>query len=107
MAIAAKNIPNDAVKRYISSAIHIIIQVSRQVDGGRKVVSVQEITGMEGNVITMQEVFSFKQTGLDENGKVKGIFEMNRVLPKFIEKFEELGVSIPEEIFSSEKVIEI
>ncbi len=107
MAIAAKNIPNDAVKRYISSAIHIIIQVSRQVDGGRKVVSVQEITGMEGNVITMQEIFSFKQTGLDENGKVKGIFEMNRVLPKFLNKFEELGVSIPEEIFSSEKAIEI
>lgn len=107
MAIAAKNIPNDAVKRYISSAIHVIIQVSRQVDGGRKVVSIQEITGMEGNVITMQEVFSFKQTGLDENGKVKGIFEMNRVLPRFLEKFEELGVSIPEEIFSSEKATEI
>ena len=107
MAIAAKNIPNDAVKRYISSAIHIIIQVARQVDGGRKVVSVQEITGMEGNVITMQEIFSFKQTGLDENGKVKGIFEMNRVLPRFLEKFEELGVSIPEAIFSSEKAIEI
>jgi pilus assembly protein CpaF len=107
MAIAAKNIPNDAVKRYISSAIHIIIQVSRQVDGSRKVVSVQELTGMEGNVISMQEIFSFKQTGLDENGKVKGNFEMARVLPKFLEKFEELGVPIPEEIFSSEKAIEI
>lgn len=107
MAIAAKNIPNDAVKRYISSAIHVVIQVARQIDGSRKVVSVQEITGMEGNMITMQEIFSFKQTGMDENGKVKGVFEMSRVLPRFLEKFEALGVPIPEEIFSSEKAIEV
>jgi pilus assembly protein CpaF len=105
MAIAAKNIPNDAVKRYISSAIHVIIQVSRLVDGSRKVISVQEITGMEGDIITMQEVFSFKQTGMDENGKVKGVFEMSRVLPKFFEKFEALGVPIPEEIFSSDEAL--
>ncbi|MHC4307296.1 MAG: CpaF family protein, partial [Planctomycetota bacterium] len=102
---AAKNIPNDAVKRYISSAIHVIIQVSRLVDGSRKVISVQEITGMEGDIITMQEVFSFKQTGMDENGKVTGVFEMSRVLPKFFEKFEALGVPIPEEIFSSDEAV--
>ncbi len=107
MAIAANNIPNDAVKRYISSAINVIIQVSRMVDGSRKVVSVQEITGMEGKIITMQEIFSFKQTGMDDNGKVKGVFEMNRVLPRFLEKFEALGVAIPEEIFYSEKAIEV
>ena len=105
MAIAAKNIPNDAVKRYISSAIHVIIQVSRMVDGSRKVMSIQEITGMEGDIITMQEVFSFKQTGMDENGKVTGVFEMSRVLPKFFEKFEALGVPIPEEIFSSDEAL--
>ena len=102
MAIAAKNIPNDAVKIYISSAVNVIIQVARQVDGSRKVVSVQEIMGMEGNIITLQEIFSFKQTGMDENGNVKGIFEMKRVLPRFLEKFEALGVSIPEEVFFSE-----
>ncbi len=107
MAIAAKNIPNDAVKRYISSAIHVIIQVARLVDGSRKVVSVQEITGMEGEIITMQEVFAFKQTGMDENGKVKGVFEMSRILPRFLAKFEALGVPIPEEVFSSDKAIEI
>jgi pilus assembly protein CpaF len=102
MAIAAHNIPNDAVKRYISSAINVIIQVSRQMDGSRKLVSVQEITGMEGDIISMQEVFSFKQTGIDEDGKVKGDFKMNRVLPRFIEKFDALGVHCPEEIFYSE-----
>jgi pilus assembly protein CpaF len=103
MAIAAKNIPNDAVKRYISSAIHVIIQVARLVDGSRKVISVQEITGMEGDVVTMQEVFSFKQSGMDENGKVKGVFKMSRILPKFLAKFEELGVTIPEAVFSSDQ----
>jgi pilus assembly protein CpaF len=102
MSIAAKNIPNDAVKRYISSAINVIIQVSRQMDGSRKLVSVQEITGMEGDIISMQEVFSFKHTGIDEDGKVKGDFKMNRVLPRFLEKFEALGVHCPEEIFYSE-----
>ena len=107
MAIAAKNIPNDAVKRYISSAINVIIQVSRLVDGSRKVISVQEVTGMEGNIITMQEIFSFKQTGMDDNGKVKGVFKMNRVLPRFLEKFEALGVEIPEKLFYSDKAIKI
>ncbi len=107
MAIAAGNIPNDAVKRYISSAINVIIQVARMVDGSRKVVSVQEITGMEGDVITLQEVFSFQQTGLDENGNVKGRFKINRILPRFIDKIEALGVSFPEEIFNSELVMEI
>jgi pilus assembly protein CpaF len=103
MAIAAKNIPNDAVKRYISSAIHVIIQVSRMVDGSRKVMSIQEITGMEGEVITLQEVFAFEQSGIDENGKVKGVFKMSRILPKFLAKFEELGVTIPEAVFSSDQ----
>ncbi len=107
MAIAAGNIPNDAVKRYICSAINVIIQVARMVDGSRKVVSVQEITGMEGDVITLQEVFSFQQTGLDENGNVKGRFKINRILPRFIDKIEALGVSFPEEIFNSELVMEI
>jgi len=104
MAIAANNIPNVAIKRYIGSAINIIIQVSRLVDGTRRVVSVQEITGMEGNIITMQEIFSFKQTGLDENGKVQGMFEIHRILPRFLEKFEAMGVPIPE-IFNPDEAM--
>ena len=107
MAVAAHNIPNDAVKRYISSAIHVIIQVGRIVDGSRKVISVQEITGMEGEVITLQEVFAFEQTGIDENGKVKGVFRMSRVMPKFLDKFEALGIHIPEEVFSTHEPEEI
>ncbi len=107
MAVAAENIPNDAVKRYISSAIHVIIQVGRIVDGSRKVLSVQEITGMEGEVITLQEIFAFEQTGIDENGKVKGVFRMSRVMPKFLDKFEALGIHIPEAVFSTQEPEEV
>lgn len=103
--MAGLSIPNEAIRRYISSAIHIILQVSRHVDGSRKLVSLQEITGMEGNVITMQEIFSFTQDGLDENGRVKGRFEIANVFPRFIERFNAYGVQLPKDIFGSSKVI--
>jgi pilus assembly protein CpaF len=103
--MAGLNIPSEAIRRYISSAIHIILQVSRHVDGSRKLVSLQEITGMEGNVITMQEIFSFTQDGLDENGRIKGRFEIANVFPRFTEKFNAYGVQLPKDIFGSRKVI--
>ena len=64
VAMAGLNIPNEAVRRYISSALNVVIHISRLIDGSRKVTSLSEITGMEGNIITMQEIFSFEQTGL-------------------------------------------
>ena len=67
---------------------------SRMVDGRRKLISLQEITGMEGNVITMQEIFSFHQTRLDSNKRVKGIFKFQGVRPKFIEKFKISGIDV-------------
>lgn len=107
VAISGISIPTDASRKYISSALHVIIQVSRMIDGSRKVVSLQELTGMEGNIITMQEIFSFKQAGVDENGRVKGRFEMSRIMPRFLEKFEALGVPIQKDIFHSGKVFEV
>ncbi|MFQ5964206.1 MAG: CpaF family protein [Candidatus Scalinduaceae bacterium] len=107
VAMSGLNIPNEAIRRYVSAAIHVIIHVSRHVDGSRKLVSLQEISGMEGNIITMQEIFSFKQSGVDENGMVKGRFENNRIMPRFLEKFEAYGVSIPQDIFDPSKVFEI
>ena len=107
VSLSGLQIPNEAVRKYISSAINIIIQIARLVDGSRKVISLQEITGMEGNIITTQEIFTFKQTGLDKDGGVKGRFEISRILPKFIEKFKSLGVAIPQDIFNSAKVLEI
>ena len=107
VAMTGLNIPNEAVRRYISSAIHVIIHISRLVDGSRKIVSFQEITGMEGNTVTMQEICAFEQTGLDENGRVKGRFVMRGFLPKFMERFAALGEPIPYNIFDSNKTFEV
>ncbi len=99
MAMSGLNIPHEAVRRYISSALDVIIHSARLVDGSRKIISLQEITGMEGDIITMQEIFSFEQTGIDENGTVKGRYRMSGIIPKFVEKFESHGVSISYDIF--------
>ncbi len=107
VAMAGLNIPNEAIRKYISSAIHVIIHVDRHVDGSRKIASVQEITGMEGNIITMQEIFRFKSSGMDEEGKIRGKFEFCRIMPKFLEKFKTHGIPIPQDIFSSQKVLEV
>jgi len=107
VAMTGLNIPNEAVRRYISSAIHVIIHISRLVDGSRKVVSFQEITGMEGNTVTMQEIFAFEQTGIDDAGRVRGRFVMRGFLPKFMERFAALGVPIPYNIFDANKSFEI
>ncbi len=106
VAMSGLNIPNDAVRRYISSAINIVVQCARLVDGSRKLVSFQEITGMEGQIITMQEIFSFEQTGMDARGGIKGRFSISGVMPRFIERFRALGVPVPD-IFYSRNVLEI
>ena len=100
VAMAGLSIPNDAVRRYVCSALDVIIQVSRLVDGSRKLVSLQEITGMEGNIITLQELFRFDQTGVDKTGTVMGTFQSVGVMPAFLEKFKTLGVTVPYEMFS-------
>jgi pilus assembly protein CpaF len=103
VAIAGLNIPNDAVRRYISSAIDVIIQVSRLLDGSRKVVSFQEVTGMESGIITLQELFAFTQTGVDTNGVVKGQFRSMGIMPGFLDRFRALGVPIPYEMFDDKR----
>ena len=107
VAMARMEIPGEFLRRYIASAIDVIIQVSRMVDGKRKLVSVQEVTGMEGNIITLQEIFAFKQTRLDDEGDVRGVFKFQGVRPKFVDKFKIAGIKIPREIFDPEKVFEI
>jgi pilus assembly protein CpaF len=107
VAMANMDIPSEFLRKYISSAIDLIIQVSRMVDGKRKLVSVQEITGMEGNVITTQEIFAFHQKGVDAEGKVRGTFRFQGVRPKFVEKFKVLGIDIAPGVFDPNKVVEI
>ena len=98
-AMAGLSIPHDALRKYISSAINVVVQVARLNDGSRKITSLQEIVGMEGQVITMQELFSFEQTGVGEDGKARGRFKTSGVRPKFLDKFKALGVPVPDAIF--------
>lgn len=107
VAMTNLGISNEFMRRFIASAIDLIIQISRFPDGTRKIISIQEITGMEGNIITMQEIFSFRQTGMDEEGKIKGHFRFHGVRPRFIDKFAVAGISVPRDIFDPEKVFEI
>jgi pilus assembly protein CpaF len=101
------DIPSEFLRKFIASAINVIIQVSRMVDGRRKLISLQEITGMEGNVITMQEIFSFHQTRLDSNKRVKGIFKFQGVRPKFIEKFKISDIDVSPDMFDPNRTVEI
>ncbi len=107
VSMAGLNIPNEAIRKYISSAIHVLIQLGRLVDGTRKVTSVHEIVGMEGNVVTMQEIFSFEQTGIDDRGLVRGRFVSRGIMPRFIDKFKVLNIPVPYELFEDNNVMEI
>jgi pilus assembly protein CpaF len=99
ISMAASSLPSKAMRQQISSAIGVVLQVARLTDGKRKVLSIQEITGMEGDIITMQEIFQFKQTGLDAEGGVIGHFCATGVRPRFIDRLRTFGVTISESLF--------
>jgi pilus assembly protein CpaF len=107
VAMANFDIPTDFMRRYISSAIDIVLQLDRLTDGTRKLVSLQELTGMEGNMITMQEIFSFKQSGVDNEGRVHGSFVFSGIRPRFIEKFEIAGIKIPSSVLDPSKIEQV
>jgi pilus assembly protein CpaF len=93
------NLPERAMRQQIASAIQIVIQQSRMSDGTRKVTSISEITGMEGDVITMQEVFAFEKLGLTPEGKVIGRFRATGVRPKVCERLKASGIHLPPDMF--------
>ena len=99
ISMAAANLPSKAIRQQISSAVSVVVQVSRLIDGKRKVTSIQEITGMEGDVITMQEIFSFKQTGVGESGAVVGYFSASGIRPRFLERLKSFGIGISSTVF--------
>ncbi len=99
VAMASLNLPQSAIRRQISSAIEVVVQVSRLSDGTRKVVSLAEITGMEGEVVTMQDIFVFRKRGIRENGEVIGEFMATGVRPKFAEKLLVTGIQLPSSMF--------
>jgi pilus assembly protein CpaF len=96
---AGTNLPNRAMRDQISSAIDVIVQVSRLADGSRRVMSITEITGMEGDVITLQEVFRFSRQGVSPDGAVLGRFEPTGVRPQFYERLRVAGVELPADMF--------
>ena len=99
VAMASLNLPDKPVRRQIASAINVVVQVSRMSDGRRKVVSLSEITGMEGDVISMQEIFAFRKRGVGEDGKVLGEFLPSGIRPKFAEQLLTSGIRLPMEMF--------
>jgi pilus assembly protein CpaF len=99
IGMANLNLPHRAARQQIASAITLVIQVLRLIDGRRKVTSIQEITGMEGDVITMQEIFTFRQTGLGADGAVQGYFQASGVRPKFSDRLRAFGVILPDSMF--------
>jgi pilus assembly protein CpaF len=107
VAMAGLNLATKALRHYISSAIDVILQQTRLSDGSRKTTSLSEIVGMEGETITLQEIFHFQQTGLDEERKVHGIFKATGVRPKFVERFKALGIKCDPDIFDPERVYEV
>jgi pilus assembly protein CpaF len=104
VAMANLNLPEFATRRQISSAIDLVVQVSRLSDGSRKVTSISEITGVEGEMITMQEIFSFRKTGLTENGKVLGEFAATGIRPRLAERLASSGVQLPPSMFEPMRV---
>ena len=107
VAMAGLNLATKALRHYISSAIDVVLQQTRLSDGSRKTTSLSEIVGMEGETITIQEIFSFQQTGLDSERKVHGIFRATGVRPKFVERFKALGIDCDLSIFDPDKIYEV
>ncbi len=100
IAMANLNIPDRAVRQQVASAVNIVIQVTRLTDGSRRVTSVSEITGMEQDVIAMQEIFHFHQNGINEAGKVVGAFKATGVRPKCADRIAATGRQLPMDMFS-------
>ena len=105
VAMSNMNMPEKTVRQQIASAISIVVQVSRQSDGTRKVMAISEITGMEENVLSMQEIFRFEKRGIGPDGKVLGVFMPSRIRPKFLEQLRTSGIFLSPDLF--EKTTEV
>ncbi len=99
IAMGTVNLPEKAIRQQISSAIQVVVQQTRLADGSRKVTSISEITGMEGDIITMQEIFIFEKMGMTQDGKVIGRFRATGVRPKVAERLKSSGIHLPPDMF--------
>jgi pilus assembly protein CpaF len=105
VAMASLNIPERAIRQQIASAINLIVHVTRLSDGRRKVTGVTELTGMEGEVITTQDIFLFERTGIGEDGRVKGCFRATGIRPKCAERILASGKALPASIFEHVQMV--
>ncbi len=106
VGMASANLGARATRQQIASAVTVVVQIARLTDGSRKLTSLQEITGMEGEIITMQEIFAFKRTGVNPEGKVLGHFQATGICPKFDRRLKEFGVPVPDSIYNPDRVFE-
>ncbi len=98
--MAGMDLPAKAIREQIASAVNLVIQQTRLSDGSRKVTSITEVVGMQGEVVTMQEIFGFRKTGMSEDRKVQGKFVATGFIPKFVDELSQQGIKIPRGIFS-------
>jgi pilus assembly protein CpaF len=97
--MASLELPDRAIREQTASALHLIIQLQRMKDGVRRVTHVTEVTGMEGQIVTLQDLFKFEQTGVGEDGAILGSMAATGIRPTFSERFEAAGVSLPADLF--------
>jgi pilus assembly protein CpaF len=105
VAMANLNIPERAVKQQVASAVHVVLQLTRMADGTRKVTAISEITGMEQDAITMQDIFVFEKLGLSEMGKMKGSFRATGIRPKCAQAIATSGINLPRQMFEHLQVV--
>jgi pilus assembly protein CpaF len=105
VAMGNLNIPEKSVRQQIAAAITIVVQSTRMSDGSRKITSVAEITGMDENVISMQEIFTFEKKGIGPDGKVIGVFKPSGIRPKFLDRLRVSGVVLPPSLFERETLV--
>ena len=106
IGMAGFNLPPKAMREQISSALSAVIHISRLSDGKRKVTSIKEITGMESDIITMQDIFVYEQTGVAEDGTVLGHFKATGIRPRFVERLRVHGINVPDELFDPTRLYE-
>jgi len=105
VAMGGLSLSERTVRQQIASALNLVVQISRMSDGSRKVMSISEVTGMEENIISMQDIFVFQKKGISPTGKVVGTFRPTRIRPRFVDKLQVAGITLPPNVF--ENVLEV
>jgi pilus assembly protein CpaF len=105
VAMTNMNLPEKSVRQQMASAISIVVQATRMSDGTRKITNISEITGMEENVISMQEIFTFERKGIGQDGRVIGVFKPTRIRPRFLERLRVSGIILPPSLFERETLV--